>query len=356
MAATVEAEWGRGLIRSWNDAGWIGLPERVGDKIGRLLGAPTGTVLAADQTSINLFKLLAAALDLRPDRRTILTDTGNFPSDLYIADGLARLLGRGHAVRAVARDDLAAALDDDTAVLMASHVDYRTGALADMASLTADAHRAGALTLWDLAHSAGAVPVALEGSAADFAVGCGYKFLNGGPGAPAFLYVRAALQPLVRYPLTGWLGHADPFAFEPSHRPAAGIASAAVGTPSILAMAALEVGVDIALRAPIDLVHAKSQRLGDILIDACGLEPALPRHATRGSQVSFRHPDAHAIVQAAIARGVIGDFRAPDLIRFGLTPLTLRHADVHAAARILRDIVATSWWRQDRFTSRQRVT
>ncbi len=313
-------------------------------------------MLAADQTSINLFKLLAAALDLRPGRRVILTEDGNFPSDLYIAGGLARLLDRGHIVRQFAPADLAASIDADTAVLMLTHVDYRTGAMHDMRALTRAAHEAGALTLWDLAHSAGAVPIDLAGADADFAVGCGYKFLNGGPGAPSFLYVAERLQAAARYPLTGWLGHADPFAFDREFRPRAGIAAATVGTPSILAMSALEVGVDIALRAPIDLVRVKSERLAGLLLDRVSLQPALPRHQPRGSQVSFRHNDAYAIVQALIERGVIGDFRAPDLIRLGLTPLTLRYSDVADAARILNDVAASSVWREDRFRNRNRVT
>ncbi len=356
LAAVVEREWGSGLIRSWNDAGWLGLPERVGDKIGRLIGAPPGTVLAADQTSINLFKLLAAALDLRPDRRVILAEAGSFPSDLYIAGGLARLLDRGHRVRSVARTDLAASIDADTAVLLVNHVDYRTGALHDMGSLTRAAHDAGALTVWDLAHSAGATSVDLAGTGADFAVGCGYKFLNGGPGAPAFLYVAEELQERVRYPLTGWLGHADPFAFASEFRPAAGIAAAAVGTPSILAMTALEAGVELALRAPMALVRAKSERLIDILVERIELGPALPPDQPRGSQVSFRHPAAYAVVQALVERGVIGDFRMPDLIRFGLTPLTLRYVDAWDAAETMREVLATQSWREDRFQKRARVT
>lgn len=354
LARVVEDEWGRGLIRSWNEADWIGLPERVGDKIARLIGAAPGSVLAADQTSINLFKLLGAALDLRPDRRVILTEAGNFPSDLYIARGLADLLARGHEVRAVAREDLEASLGTDVAVLMATHVDYRTGAMHDMARLTGMAHEAGALALWDLAHSAGAVPVDLDDAGADFAVGCGYKFLNGGPGAPAFLYVAPGHQAKARYPLTGWLGHAAPFAFEPAHRPAPGIAAATVGTPSILAMSALEVGVDLALRAPMSAVRAKSLKLAEIMMELIDLPVA--RAVPRGSQVSFHHDGAYAISQTLIERGVIGDFRAPDLLRFGLTPLTLRHTEVWDAAEILNGIVANGDWRHARLAIRRRVT
>ena len=232
VAAVVEREWGSGLIRSWNDAGWIDLPGRVGDKIGRLLGAPPGTVIAADSTSVNVFKLLSAALGLRPERRVIVSQAGNFPTDLYIAEGLVGLLGAGHSLRTEPEEEILAALGPDVAVLMLTHVDYRSGRMHDMAALTAAAHEAGALVLWDLAHSAGAVPVDLVAADADFAVGCGYKFLNGGPGAPAFLYVAERWQAQARYPLTGWLGHADPFGFHPGYAPAPGVARAVVGRPA----------------------------------------------------------------------------------------------------------------------------
>ncbi len=364
VAAVVEQEWGAGLIRSWNDAGWIELPARVGDKIGRLLGAPEGTVIAADSTSINVFKLLAAALRLRSGRRVILSEAGNFPTDLYIAEGLAALLGQGHELKLAAADEIPAALGPDVAVVMLTHVDYRAGAMHDMARLTAAAHAAGALVLWDLAHSAGAVPVDLAAADADLAVGCGYKFLNGGPGAPAFLYVAGRLQAEARYPITGWLGHADPFAFDGSYRPAPGVMGAVVGTPSILAMAALEVGVDIALRAPMADVRAKSLRQGALLMElaaqhcpGAGLLVATPAaEAARGSQVSFRHPEAYAVMQALIGRGVIGDFRTPDIMRFGITPLTLRYADLWDAAAALGDVFASAAWQAPHFRVRNRVT
>ena len=364
VAAVLEAEWGRGLIRSWNDAGWIVLPERVGDKIGRLLGAPPGTVMAADSTSVNVFKLLSAALALRPGRRVILSEAGNFPTDLYIAEGLVALLAAGHELRTADADAdaIGPALGPDVAVLMLTHVDYRTGRMHDMAAITAAAHAAGTLVLWDLAHSAGAVPVDLAGADADFAVGCGYKFLNGGPGAPAFLYVAERLQAEARYPITGWLGHADPFAFHPSYVPAPGIARAVVGTPSIPAMAALEVGVDIALRAPMAAVRTKSLHQAEVLIalvaQRCpGLTLATPTDpAHRGSQVSFRHADAYAVMQALIARGVIGDFRTPDILRFGITPLYVTFADLWDAVAVLHDVLATEAWRDPRFTTRNRVT
>jgi kynureninase len=364
VAAVIEREWGGGLIRSWNDAGWIGLPERVGDKIGQLLGAPPGTVIAADSTSVNLFKLLAVAVGLRPQRRVILSEAGNFPTDLYIAEGLIALLGRDHVLQSVPADGIVAALGPDVAVVMLTHVNYRTGAMHDMAALTAAAHEAGALVLWDLAHSAGGVPVDLAAAEADLAVGCGYKFLNGGPGAPAFLYVAERLQAEARFPLTGWLGHADPFAFHPNYAPARGIARAVVGTPSILAMAALEVGVDIALRAPMAQVRAKSLHQAGVMMDlvaqlcpGAALELVTPTDpASRGSQVSFRHPQAYAVMQALIERGVIGDFRTPDILRFGITPLTLRYADLWDAVAVLRDVLDTEAWRDQRFQTRNRVT
>ena len=364
VAAVVEQEWGHGLIRSWNDAGWIGLPERLGDKIASLLGAPQGSVIAADSTSINVFKALGAAIALRPGRRVIVSEAGNFPTDLYMAEGLIALLGQGHQLRVVEPGDIRSALDQDVAVLMLTHVNYRTGAMHDMAAITGAAHAVGALTLWDLAHSAGAVPVALVEAGADFAVGCGYKFLNGGPGAPAFLYVAGALQAVAQYPLTGWLGHAEPFAFHASYRPAPGVARATVGTPSILAMAALEVGLDIATRAPMAEVRAKSMRQTGLLLDlaaqlcpGCGLEPATPSDpAMRGSQVSFRHANAYAVMQALIARGVIGDFRTPDIIRLGITPLYLRYVDLWDAAMVLRNVLQTHAWQDPRFLTRNRVT
>ena len=364
VAAVIEREWGQGLIRSWNDADWIGMAARVGDTIGGLLGAAPGTVMAADSTSVNIFKLLGAALGLRPGRRVILSEAGNFPTDLYVAEGLVALLGGTHELRTAPPDGIAAAIGPDVAVVMLTHVNYRTGAMHDMAALTAAAHAAGALTLWDLAHSAGAAPVDLAASGADFAVGCGYKFLNGGPGAPAFLYVAPALQTGARFPLTGWLGHAEPFAFDPGWRPAQGIAAATVGTPPILAMAALEVGVDLAARAPMAQVRAKSLRQSGLLMAlaaqecaGAGLEPVTPVvEAARGSQVSLRHPQAYAVMQALIERGVIGDFRPPDILRFGITPLTLRYVDLWDAVAVLREAMGNEVWRDGRHRVRNRVT
>ena len=356
-------EWGEGLIRSWNDAGWIDLAARVADGIARLVGAPPGSVAVADSTSVNLFKLLGAALALRPGRRVIVSERDNFPTDLYVAQGLAAFLGGRHSIRLVEPGATIDAADDDTAVIMLSHVNYRTGAMHDMAAVTRAAQGRGALVLWDLAHSAGAMPVDLTAAGADFAVGCGYKFLNGGPGAPAFLYVAPRLHDGLRLPITGWLGHAAPFAFEAEYRPAAGLGQATVGTPPILSLAALDVGVSLALEAPLSDVRNKSVR--QVALLAALVEQAAPglfRRVTpedparHGSQLCLSHPDAHAIMQALIERGVIGDFRAPDILRFGLTPLTLGYAELWDTAATLGAIMAEGAWRDPRFTVRRAIT
>jgi kynureninase len=362
VAQVVAHEWGQSLIRAWNAHDWIGLPLRVGEKIGRIIGAEPGSTLVADSTSVNLFKLLAAALEARPTRRIILTERENFPTDLYMAQGLAALLQRGHEVRAVA--DPVAALNDDVAVLMLTHVNYRSGAMHDMATVTSAAHTVGALTLWDLSHSAGAVPLQLAEDGADFAVGCGYKYLNGGPGAPAFLSVAPRLQTDLQLPLTGWLGHANPFAFAPDYRPALGIGRGMVGTPPILNLAALEVGIEQMLRVPMDALHTKSQHLIDLFIalveQECaehGFRLLTPRDATRrGSQVALAHPDGYAIMQALIARGVIGDFRTPDVMRFGLAPLYVRHVDIWDAVTVLRKVMQTNAWRNPSLSEQRAVT
>jgi kynureninase len=364
IAQVMQREWGQSLIRSWTDHGWIDLQFRVGEKIGRLIGAEPGTTVVGDSTSVNLFKLLAAALDQRPDRRVILTEEGNFPTDLYMAQGLTALLQRGHVLRPVPSAELVAALDSEVAVLMLTHVNYRSGAMHDMAALTRAAHTVGALALWDLSHSAGAVPLQLAADQVDLAVGCGYKYLNGGPGAPAFLCIAQHLLESVRLPLTGWLGHADPFAFEGTYRPAAGIARAVVGTPPILSLVALDVGIDIALEAPMQAVRDKSVRLADMFIELvereCGgegfglLSPTLG--SARGSQVSLAHPDGYAIMQALIEHGVIGDFRAPNVLRFGLAPLYVRYVDVWDAVALLRAVMRDETWREPRFRQRRSVT
>lgn len=364
VAEVVQREWGQGLIRSWNDAGWMATPTRVGDKIAKLVGAASGSVMVADSTSVNLFKLLGAALAARPGRRVIVSERRNFPTDLYIAEGLAALLGQGHELRLVEPEGVAAAIGEDTAVVMLTHVNYHTGAMHDMDAITRAAHEKGALMLWDLAHSAGAVPVDLAGCDVDLAVGCGYKFLNGGPGAPAFLYVAPRLQDALRYPLTGWLGHAAPFAFETGYRPGQGIARTMVGTPPVLSLAALEVGIDIALQAPMEQVRAKSVRQTTIFAElleqvgaGLGFQLASPRDAARrGSQVCLAHGEAYAIMQALIGRGVIGDFRAPDILRFGITPLYTRYVDLFDAAESLRAVMAGGEWQAPEHQTRRAVT
>jgi kynureninase len=359
IGEVLEREWGDALIRSWTEHGWIDLQFRVGEKIARLIGAAHGTTVVADSTSVNLFKLLAAALELRPERKVILTEEGNFPTDLYIAEGLVALLQRGHVLRAVS--DITAALDARTAVLMLTHVNYRTGAMHDMVSMTRAAHDAGALVLWDLSHSIGAVPLKLDADGVDLAVGCGYKYLNGGPGAPAFLHVSQHLQGDLRLPLTGWLGHAAPFAFESHYRPAEGIARAVVGTPPILSLAALEVGLDIALAAPMDAARAKSLQLAELFMARmereCECPVLTPREPSmRGSQVSIAHPHGNAVMQALIERGVIGDFRAPDVLRFGLAPLYIRYVDVWDALAVLGEVLRAEVWRDARFQKSRLVT
>jgi len=364
LRATVDEEWGRGLIRSWNDAGWIEAPRRLGDKVARLVGALPGEVIVADSTSVNLFKLLAGAVRARPGRRVILSHADNFPADLYVAQGLCELLEGRCELRTVHPDDLAGALDGSVAVLMVTHVDYATGTVRDMPRLSAAARRCGALSLWDLSHSIGALPVDLGGCGADLAVGCGYKYLNGGPGAPAFLYVAERLHEEVRSPLRGWMGHADPFAFEAVHRPGAGVAGFLCGTPPILGMAALEAALDLWLEVDLAAVRAKSMLLGDLLIrlvdERCaglGLSVASPRDASRrGSQVALRHADGYRVVRALIDRGVIGDFRTPDIVRLGLAPLYLPHVDVWDAVEQLRDVLVTRAHERPEYSVRAAVT
>lgn len=363
VAAVVAHEWGEGLVRSWNDAGWIDLPRRVGDKIARLVGAGPGEVVCADSTSVNVFKVLSAALALRPGRSTILSEEGNFPTDLYVAEGLARLLERGHRLRLVPRSDVRSAPDGDTAVLLLTHVDYRSGERHDLEAVTRAGHEAGALIAWDLAHSAGAMPVDLAAAGADFAVGCGYKYLCGGPGAPAFLYVAPRHQEAFRQPLSGWLGHAEPFAFEAAYRPAPGISRALCGTPPILSMSALDAALDVILAADLALVRAKSEAMTSFFVEAveqeCGeaVQLVSPRVSSlRGSQVSFAHPDAYAVMRALIERGVVGDFRAPDVLRFGFAPLYVRFADAWETARALAEVLSSHAHERPEFRRRAAVT
>ena len=364
MIDVTREEWGQSLIASWNDHGWMDLPQRIGDKIARIVGAAPGEVVAADSTSVNLFKLLAAACALRPDRKAILTEAGNVPTDIYIAEGLVSVLGAGYEVRAVAKEDVARSITDEVAVVALTHVDYRTGEMLDMDSVTAAAHRAGALMLWDLSHSAGAVPVELNAAGADFAVGCGYKYLNGGPGAPAFLFVASRLQETARQPLSGWMGHAAPFDFESSYRPADGIARHLAGTPAVLGLVALEEGVDLFLEADAADLRHKSVLMTECFIalveQECaghGFVLATPRDADRrGSQVCFRHLEGYAIIQALIDRGVVGDFRSPDILRFGFAPLYLRYQDLWNAAVHLRRVMDTAAWDTPEFKTKAAVT
>ena len=362
LAHLLSEEWGEMLIRAWNDAGWMEHPARLGDRIGRLIGAPAGTVVMGDTLSIKVYQAVAAALEMRPERRVVLSDHGNFPSDLYMVDGLLRSLGRGHELRLVAPEEVAGALDEHVAVLMLTEVDYRTGRKHDMARLTEAAHAAGALTVWDLAHSAGALPIDLSGAGADFAVGCTYKFLNAGPGAPAFIYVAPEHIDRVRPALSGWLGHESPFAFDLDYRSGPGIERMRVGTPPIIAFAALEAALDVWDEVSIDDVRARSLELGELFIaeveKRCPeLELVSPRSAAdRGSQVSFRFEHAYPTMQALIDRGVIGDFRAPDVMRFGITPLYLDTGDLLRAAEILGEIVDGRLWDRSRYRKRRAVT
>jgi kynureninase len=368
----VETEWGLGLIRSWTAAGWIDLSQRIGDKIARLVGAGAGEIAVADSTSVNLFKALAAAVALNPGRSRILSERTNFPTDLYIADTFAR--ERGLELTLVDHSEIASHLDDRVAVLMLTHGSYRTGRMYDMTAATRAAHDAGAIVIWDLAHSAGAVPVDLYAAGADIAVGCGYKYLNGGPGAPAFIWMHPRHTERLdreswRPPLSGWLGHAQPFAFAPTYQPASGIQRFICGTPPVLSMAALECGIDSVLAANehggMVAVRKKSLALTDLFMqlvaDRCadhGFTIVTPRdHSQRGSQVSIAHPeDGYAIMQALIARGVIGDFRPPDILRFGFTPLYTRFADVWDAVDRLHQVMTTGEWREPRFATRAAVT
>ncbi|SME94919.1 kynureninase [Pseudogulbenkiania subflava] len=368
-AEVIDQEWGTGLIRSWNTAGWFDLPARLGDKLGRLIGANGGEVVVTDTTSLNLFKSLAAALRIQqqdhPERRVIVSERDNFPTDLYMIQGMIDLLQQGYQLRLI--DDqtpLEQALDDDVAVLLLSHVNYRTGYLYDMVATTALAHRHGILTIWDLAHAAGAVPVDLNGAEADFAVGCTYKYLNGGPGSPAFIWVAARHQDRFWQPLSGWWGHQHPFAMATDYQPASGIRRFLCGTQPIVSMSLIECGLDVALEADMATLRAKSLALTDLFIELveqrCQGHPltlVTPReHARRGSHVSFSHPQGFAVMQALIARGVIGDYREPEVLRFGVTPLYLGYADIWDAVDTLKDILDSGSWDRPEFHQRPSVT
>jgi kynureninase len=358
--ALVEREWGQSLIRSWNDHDWIGAPQRIGAKIAPLIGARPHEVIVADSVSVNLFKLILAAAPLAPGRRRLLSEAGNFHTDLHIASGACELAGL--ELEIAPRGEIAARLGPETNLLLLTHVHFKAGFRFDMAATTALAREAGARTIWDLSHSAGAVPLDLNRDGAELAVGCGYKYLNGGPGAPAFLYVAEHLQEQLLSPLRGWMGHAEPFAFTDDYRPAPGIARFLAGTPPILALGALESGVDAFAGVDMTAVWAKSFALFDLFAALAArhcpeldcISPGEPER--RGSHISFRHPQAFELCQALIAEGVIGDFRAPDVIRFGLTPLYLGFEDVWRAVDRIRDILATGRWRESRFALRGKVT
>ncbi|GAA3544230.1 kynureninase [Nonomuraea rosea] len=347
----VEDEWGRELVGGWNAAGWYTQPLTLGDRLAPLIGAGPGQVVVGNSTSIAIHQAVAAASRLRPERRVIVSDVRNFPTDHYMVQGLAGLLG-GYEVR-----DVAEGRFDDAAVVLLAEVDYRTGARQDVPSVTERVQAAGALMVWDLCHSVGAMEV--DVSRADFAVGCTYKYLSGGPGAPAFLYVNPRHHAAAENVLSGWHGHAEPFAFEPVYRPAEGIRRFAVGTPHVLSLAALEAALDVWERVPMDLVRAKSMALTSLFIDLVGdaLKLAAPADAAaRGSQVSFHHPDGYPVMRALIERGVHGDFRAPDLLRFGFAPLYIGYADVYDAALTLLEVLDKELWRDERHARRLAVT
>jgi kynureninase len=365
----IAAEWGQGLIRSWNDADWFALPRTLGDALAPIIGAGKGEVVVTDTTSSNLFKVMAAALDAQraraPKRKVVVSERSNFPTDLYIVQGLTRLLDDGYSLRLIdSPEELPNALGDDVAVVLLTHVNYRTGAMYDMTARTAEIHAAGALAVWDLCHSAGAVPVDLNGAGADYAVGCTYKYLNGGPGAPAFVWVNKRHQDTFWQPLSGWWGHRTPFAMTPEYTPDDGIGRYLCGTQPIVSLSLVQCGLDIFAQTSMQALRRKSLALTDLFIELveerCAEFPltlVTPReHAARGSQVSFEHPEGFAVVQALIARGVIGDYREPRIMRFGMTPLYTSFADVWDAVEILRDVLSTGSWDKPEFRRRGAVT
>ncbi len=355
LRTVIDGEWGTGLIRSWNDADWIGMPQRVGAKIAPLVGAQAHEMIACDSVSVNLAKLIGVALSLNPGRDVVLSEPGNFPTDIYMIQGQPgveqRLADRGRMIEA---------LDDGVALLLLTHVHYKTGEMFDMERLTKAAHDVGAIVLWDLSHSGGAVPVDLNGAHADLAVGCGYKYLNGGPGAPAYAFVAERHHGDFSQPLTGWFGHAQPFAFSDEYEPAPGVKRLLAGTPPVLAMAALESGVELIAEIGMEALVAKSRALSEFFLECVAeldLELVSPRDpAARGSQLSFRHDNAYALSQALIARGVIGDFRDPDILRLGFAPAYLRFEDIAEAARHLAEVLETGEWQEPKFQERAAVT
>lgn len=362
VAETITAEWGQQLIRGWNKCGWMDLPDKVGDRICVLIGAAPGTVTMGDTLSIKVYQALDAALKLRPDRKVILSDCGNFPTDLYMAQGLVQTIAKGHEIRTPAPDGVADAISEDVAVVILTEVDYSTGRRHNMAEITAKAHAAGALIIWDLAHSAGAFTVKLAECEADFAVGCTYKYLNSGPGGPAFIYVRPDLINDIQPALSGWLGHQAPFAFDLDYRPGMTIQRMRVGTPPILQLAALDAALDVWDGVEMEDVRNKCLALGDLFIAEVearcpDLTLQTPReHDQRGSQISFAFEHGYAAMQAVIAHGVIGDFRAPNTMRFGITPLYLDEGDMIAAAEVIEKVMKEEMWRDPQYNVRSAVT
>ncbi|QCZ93740.1 kynureninase [Salinimonas iocasae] len=361
----VNRQWGDDLISAWNKHSWIDLPLTVGDKIAPLLGAASGQVVVTDSISVNLFKLLITALNMQPDRHIVVSEQGNFPTDLYMVQGIEALLGENHCkLNAVPTEALVDALTEDVAVLMLTHINFRSGRIHDMQRLTRLAQAKGILVIWDLAHSAGAVPLELDALHVDFAVGCGYKYLNGGPGAPAFIYAASRHHAHIRQPLSGWMGHANPFAFSESYQPAEGIRQFLTGTPSIIAMAALDAALDVYADTDMQAVRDKSVKLTELFLSlknehACLSELELQSPvdtAQRGSQLSFSHKDAYAICQALIEHGVIPDFRAPDIVRFGFTPLYLRYSDIAQAIDVLVTIMDEKRYSHPKYNERSTVT
>ncbi|MCY4303460.1 MAG: kynureninase [Aestuariivita sp.] len=362
MTEMLTNEWGEMLITGWNNAGWMQQPSKLGDRIGKLIGAKQGCVVTGDTLSIKVFQALSSALELRPNRSIILTDSGNFPSDIYIAEGLIRMQGNNHQLQIVSPENVINHISSEVAVIMLTEIDYRTGRKHDMAKITEKAHQVGALTLWDLAHSAGAIPVNLTGCMTDFAVGCTYKYLNAGPGAPAFIYVAEQHINNIHPVLSGWLGHSTPFDFELHYRPKMGIDRMRVGTPSVIQLTALDAALNIWDHVNINDVRAKSIELAEQFIS--GVESQCPELTLcsprapelRGSHVSFHFEDGYAVIQALIARGVIGDFRAPDIIRFGITPLYIDQEDIDNAIDIIRDVMSRRLWDHDEYRQRAAVT
>ena len=362
VASVLQDEWGGQLIRAWNSAGWMDMPRRVGDRLAALVGAPAGSVATGDTLSIKVYQALAAALKMRPDRRVILSDAGNFPSDLYMAQGLIRTIEKDYELRTPAPEDVMDAITQDVAVVMLTQVDYRSGRLHDMNAITARAHEMGAVMIWDLAHTAGALPIDLTASNAEFAVGCTYKYLNGGPGAPAFIYARPDIVDAIDPALSGWLGHDAPFAMEPTYRPAMSTERLRVGTPSIVQLAILDEALNIWDEVDMDQLRAASITLSNRFITEVEarcpqLVLASPRDGTqRGSQVSFGFEHGYAAIQALIDKGVVGDFRAPNIMRFGFTPLYLDEDDVVAAAKVVEQVISNELWRDPKYQTKSRVT